>query len=278
MIILGIDTATSATAVALAAGEGAAARELRDDPAPGAHPGHATRLLAMADELLRAEGVSWREVQRIAVGLGPGAFTGLRVGAATARSLAQSLGAELVGVSSALALAHGALVAGAPAALGGPGTGAPDRLLAVIDARRGEVFAAAYELGAREGLVELAAPAPLPPQQLAAMLARLGPHDGHESGQAPAARAPAGAGAHASVGGWLAVGDGALAYESQVLAAGAQPAPRSSPLHRIAAASICALGALAQAGTALEQVLPDYRRRPDAELALEAAAAGGSAR
>src|SRR6478672_2493232 len=140
MIVLGLDTATPATAVALRLDDGRTT-QARDDPAPGEHPGHATRLLAMAHELLSASGVRWSEIERIAAGVGPGTFTGLRVGLATARGLAQSLEIELVGVSSLAALAAGALQQDAPAQ-------APARVLAVIDARRGEVFAAVYERGA----------------------------------------------------------------------------------------------------------------------------------
>ena len=99
MIVLGLDTATAATAVALRLADGTVL-ERRDDPSPGAHPGHATRLLAMAAEVLDDAGVSWGQIERIAVGLGPGTFTGLRVGVATARGLAHSRGIELVGVSS----------------------------------------------------------------------------------------------------------------------------------------------------------------------------------
>src|SRR5260370_1944182 len=138
MIVLGFDTATSATAVGLRLGD-ASTLERRDDPGEGEHPGHATRLLPFAAELLARAGLEWDAVDRIAVGTGPGRFTGLRVGVATARGLAQSLPPELVAVSSLLALARGAAWA------------YPDRpLLAVIDARRGEGFAAADAAGAHD--------------------------------------------------------------------------------------------------------------------------------
>ena len=57
--------------------------EVRDDPAPGARPAHAGRLLAAAEEALAAAGVAWEQVDRLAVGVGPGSFTGLRIGIAT---------------------------------------------------------------------------------------------------------------------------------------------------------------------------------------------------
>ena len=119
--------------------------ERRDDPPPGAHPGHATRLLAMTAQLLEDTGTTWEQIERIAVGLGPGTFTGLRVGVATARGLAHSRKIELVGVSSLQALALGALERTGSDA----GRERPEMALAVIDARRGEVFAAAYERGDR---------------------------------------------------------------------------------------------------------------------------------
>ena len=87
-----MDTATPATAVAVWAPEGPAV-ERRDDPAPGERPGHASRLLALVDEVVD----DWEAITRIAVGVGPGGFTGLRIGVATARALAQAAGAQLVG-------------------------------------------------------------------------------------------------------------------------------------------------------------------------------------
>src|SRR5260370_29845013 len=99
MIVLGFDTATRSTAVALRLADGRTL-QARDDPPPGEHPGHATRLLAMAHGLLADAGVPWRGLDRIAAGLRPGTFTGLRVAIATAPVLAQSLPAELVVISS----------------------------------------------------------------------------------------------------------------------------------------------------------------------------------
>ena len=133
MIVLGLDTATSATVVGLRLADGRTLQG-RDDPDARQRPGHTTRLLPLANDLLVEADIDWPQVERIAIGVGPGTFTGLRIGIATARGLAQSLGVELVGVSSLRALANGA------------SQEAP-RVLAAIDARRGEVFIAAYDAG-----------------------------------------------------------------------------------------------------------------------------------
>lgn len=238
MILLGLDTATNATSVALRLADGSVA-EARDDPAAGAHPGHATRLLAMADGLLEKAGATIGDVDRIAVGVGPGTFTGLRVGVATARGLAQSSGAELVAVSSLQALARPALE-----------DEGQDAVLAVIDARRSEVFAAAY---AMDGAV-LAAGRALSPGAIASLI--------EEAGLVSA----------------RAVGDGALRYRDELRSAGLEVASESSPLHLLRAAAICVLGASIESPAPGEQVLPDYLRRPDAELALEGAGRNGGRR
>lgn len=243
MIVLGIDTATSSTAVALRLSD-ATAIERRDDPAAGAHPGHATRLLQMAEELLAEAGTSWSQIERIAVGAGPGTFTGLRVGIATARGLAQSLGIPLAPVSSLRALAHTALADDTSRA-------ACDGVLAVIDARRGEVFALAHDPDGRE----LSAARALAPEDIDGVIAE--------------------AGAEATTG-WLGVGDGAVRYRSQLEGAGVKVPPNPSPLHLLSARAICELGARDGAERAsYQEVLPDYLRRPDAELKLEATAGSG---
>jgi tRNA threonylcarbamoyladenosine biosynthesis protein TsaB len=259
MIVLGFDTATSATTVGLRLQEGQTA-QLRDDPRPGEHPGHATRLLAMAQALLEDAGIGWRELDRLAVGVGPGGFTGLRVGIATARALAQSLSLELVGVSSLQALAWAAFGDGVAELQSHSGRQpAWDALLSVIDARRGEAFVGIYQRGEDpRRSVELAAPAALAPQAFADMLASA-------QGQSEEAERS-----------WTAVGDGAVRYRAALEAAGVAVPGERSALHLVSGEAICELGAHSTAPGSYEQVVPDYRRRPDAELALETAAAAGA--
>jgi tRNA threonylcarbamoyladenosine biosynthesis protein TsaB len=211
-MILGIDTATAGTAVAVWGPDGPAI-ECRDDPPPGARPAHAQRLLPLVEEALAAAEASWDAIERIAVGVGPGGFTGLRLGIATARALAQARDAELVGVSSLEALAAGADAGGT--------------VLAVIDARRGEVFTAAYP-----GF----GPVALTPDALAG---RIGA-------------------------GWLAVGDGAVRFREELERAGAAIPADDSPLHRVSALQVCRLGAGAEPADR-DALLPDYRREPDAK-------------
>jgi tRNA threonylcarbamoyladenosine biosynthesis protein TsaB len=226
--VLAFDTATSATAVALAA-EGGSGWEARDDPPPGARPGHARRLLSLVEEVLAPAG-GWRAVDRLAVGVGPGTFTGLRIGLATAHSLARARGLPLVGVSTLTALAVEARAA------------APQQpLLALIDARRGEAFAAAWTAGAdpvRDG------PAVVPRVVAPAALGAL------------AERFPGG----------LAVGDGAVKFRSILEDGGIVVPADGDRLNRVSARAHCRLAARLSAGRA-DSVQPTYLRRPDAEIA-----------
>ena len=246
MIVLGFDTATPSTTVGLRL-DGARTLEARDHPGSGERPGHATRLLGMAADLLARAEVPWSALERIAVGLGPGTFTGLRVGVATARGLAQSLSVELVGVSSLRALAEGAAGHGAEDAERAGHGG----LLAVIDARRGEAFAAAYGPADGGPLGELAPPRAVAPEELPSVVAQAERGSGEQL-------AP-----------WLAVGDGAIRFRGHLELAGVAVPADSSPLHLVGAQAICDLGACAPAVASYEEIVPDYRRRPDAEIALE---------
>ncbi len=223
--LLALDTATPATAVALAL-PGGEAREARHDPAPGERPGHAAHLLPLAAGLLRDAGLAFADLGRIAVGVGPGTFTGLRIGIATARALALGTGAGLVPVSTLAALAEAA---------GGAAGGAA--VLAVLDARRGEAFAAVHRAGA-----VLAPPAALAPDRLAALAGA--------AGERP-----------------LAVGDGAVRFRGVLEPAGAAIPVDGSPLHRVSALALARLGATAPAA-GRDGVVPEYLRLPDAELAL----------
>ena len=114
-------------------------------------------------------------------------------------------------------------------------------MLAVIDARRGEVFVAVYDPPD-----ELLAPQALHPNAIADLLER--------------------ASIPINLRRWVAVGDGAIRYRD-VLALQGMVVPSDPQLHRIQAHAICALGARAPAVDS--QVVPDYLRRPDAEIALE---------
>jgi tRNA threonylcarbamoyladenosine biosynthesis protein TsaB len=250
MIVLGFDTATRSTAVGLRLAGGETLQS-RDDPAPSEHPGHATRLLGMTDELLNRAGIGWSALERIAVGLGPGTFTGLRVGVATARGLAQSLEIELVGVSSLRALAEPALRSDEMGARSSDRGGCPDRVLAVLDARRGEAFAAAYQMTDRGSIEELVPARALKPDDLGSVVAQAETRLGGERG-----------------GLWRAIGDGAIRFRGQLEAAGVVVAPDGSPLHLVSAEAICNLGVDAVVAVACEAIVPDYRRRPDAEIAL----------
>ena len=113
MLILAFDTATDVATSAL----------VDDGEVLGERASRAATVLEDVDALLRQAGAHTRELGALAVGTGPGSFTGVRVGLATARGLALALGVPVAGVSTLDALA-----AGAPGAL------------PVIDARRGEVF------------------------------------------------------------------------------------------------------------------------------------------
>lgn len=237
MRILAFDTATPATAVGvaeLADGSSppeALAIELRDDPEPGSRPNHTRRLLELIEACLERAGWRWDELDRLAVGVGPGTFTGLRIGVATAQALARSRGLAVVGTSSLAALALPAAAAH------------PDRsVVAVLDARRNEAFAAGWSGGSRPGHdAPILEPSVLRPQELEDAASRLAPDA-------------------------LAIGDGAVKFAENLRRSGLFVPPEDSELHRITALAHCRLAADLRP-TEPDAIQPEYLRQPDAEIA-----------
>jgi tRNA threonylcarbamoyladenosine biosynthesis protein TsaB len=248
MTILALDTATRATSVAISL-PSAEGLEARDDPPSGQRPRHTTRLLPMIAELFERGDVDWEDIDLLAVGVGPGTFTGLRVGVATARALAQARGIPLVGVSTLQSLAVNALACGDCA-----GT---DAVLSVLDARRGEAFAATWRLAdLRRALGDDSQSGP--------------PTDPIHAAVAPAAVRPGALGELACQMGpfTLAIGEGAIEFREVLERSGVSVPQDDSELHRVTAINHCRLARQIPGGD-LADVRPAYLRRPDAEIALD---------
>ena len=233
MIVLGIDTATPKTSVALGSDrEMLAALSIQGPARQDVVASAVDRLLAWVDrDPARLSGV--------AVGVGPGLFTGLRVGVETAKTLAQVLRIPIVGIPSLDVLAFGV-------------RRTPRTIAAVIDARRGEVFWALYRPVpggvARDGEFRVG-----PPDHL---VAELGALDDHV----------------------LAVGNGAILYREDLAAVGARLEfasvadghPHASSLVELAAPRL-----ERDEHASWADVVPLYLRRSDAEIAWDERARGG---
>lgn len=187
-------------------------------------PRHTTALLEEIERAAHAAG-GWDSVERLAVGVGPGSFTGLRVGIATAKALALSRARPLSGVGTLDALARGL----------GEAAGDRDRLV-VLDARRGEVAAALYPPGGEA----LWGPLLGTPEQLAERIAGL-------------ERAV------------LCGGSGAVRFRQQLTSRAVEIPDDADPAHRVAARHICALAATMAGEDESVSVAPIYLRPPDAE-------------
>lgn len=126
MLVLGIETSTPQASVAIGSEQGIVASAL-----VSRGPGHSEFLLPAIRFCLDQAGIGFRNISGVAVGIGPGLFSGMRVGVATAKALAQSLSAPIVGMASLDLLAFEVRYA-------------RKVICAVLDARRNEVFHAFY--------------------------------------------------------------------------------------------------------------------------------------
>ena len=227
-LVVGFDTATDDVAAAITRGGETLDERLRAAASDG-RPRHASVLLGELEWLVERAG-GWEPVDLIGVGVGPGSFTGLRIGLATARALAQALDKPVAPVGTLAALSRGI------AERCGEQAGAR---LAVLDARRGQAFAALHGAGGEE----LWPPLVAAPGELAGRVAAL-------------PTAP------------LAAGSGAIRFRDELEAAGADVLPDDEPAHRVSARHVCVL---AEAGRPArpESIEPIYLRPPDAELWLE---------
>lgn len=138
MLLLAIDTSTSAISVALCEGT----RVLAADSVIDVRA-HSERLTPLIVSVLAAAGATPSDLEAVVAGQGPGPFTGLRVGLVTARVLAWSRGIPAYGVCSLDAIALQALSSLPPAAATQPSAA---RLLVATDARRKEVYWAGYDV------------------------------------------------------------------------------------------------------------------------------------
>ncbi|MFI0980006.1 tRNA (adenosine(37)-N6)-threonylcarbamoyltransferase complex dimerization subunit type 1 TsaB [Streptomyces sp. NPDC021093] len=224
MLLLAVDTATPAVTVALHDGSSVVAETTRVDARR-----HGELLLPLIDSTLREAGLKLDAVTGLVVGVGPGPYTGLRVGLATAETFAFALGVPVHGLCTLDALAYAA-GAGTPGTGPGTGPGAGGGIegpfAVATDARRKEVYWARYD-DARTRTTE---PAVDRPAEIAEQLAGL-----------PVA------------------GAGALLYPE------AFPDARG-PEH-VSAAALASLAAeKLAAGTEFLPPLPLYLRRPDAQV------------
>ena len=155
-LILSLETATGCGSVALT-------RNTRLLAEATAQPEvtHSRRLLGTVSWLMQAAMVDWSELDAIAVSIGPGSFTGLRIGLAAGQGLSLAAGIPLVAVETLDALALACAAAGA------------ERICPVLDARKQEVYAALYRPGGDKGYpVRLGDDQAMSPQALAEMIDR----------------------------------------------------------------------------------------------------------
>ena len=246
MVILAIDTASAAVSVAVHDGDAVLA-ERATPPSPR----HAELLAPAVGEVLAEVGLSPRDVTVICVGVGPGPFTGLRVGLVTARVMGHALGVDVHGVCSLDVLAAGA------ARLGLTG-----EFLVATDARRREVYWGRY----------VADPQPLvdasPNGSLGTRIGAGPPVSGPAAGATPGWRRLEGPHVGAPVdvkgAGLPVAGRGALLYPGALLESGDAPRPPLDPMAGDLAGIVATALRTPEASGVLMPPEPLYLRRPDA--------------
>ena len=233
--VLALDSATDDVVVGIAR-EGEVIAESAIPPPEGGRPRHSTELLAEVERAV-GEGGGWEAVGRVGIGIGPGSFTGLRIGIATGRALAQARGLPAVPVPTLTALALGIAERVEDSPL----------CLPVSDARRGEVFTQLHD-GDGRALTE---PAVIDPAKLGEWLA------GAAGGVIAETDRPS-----------FAAGSGSIRFRRELDAAGVETLADGDPAHRLAARHLCRLAASGEAGSP-ERILPVYLREPDARRWLD---------
>ncbi len=217
MTVLGFDTSTAASSACVLRADGEAFEVVPPDAALSEPPAHARELMPAIAEVMERAGVDFGDLDALAVGVGPGTFTGLRIGVATARALAHANGLGVHPVSSLAALAEGIDA---------------ELRLPLIDAKRGELFAALYDGGA-----ERWPPFAATPEALIERVRK-------EAVTATAA------------------GDGSLRFRDQLEAGGIAVGPAGA--HAVRALHICRLASRVAASSP-DAILPNYLREPDAK-------------
>lgn len=226
MLVLGIESSTAVSSVAFGTEQGivAAAQVSRGK-------GHAEFLVPAIKYLADEAGIALHRLGGVAVGLGPGLFTGMRVGVATAKAMAQALRVPVVGIPSLDLLAYGVRYS-------------PRLICAAVDAKRGEVFAAFYRQ-VPGGIQRLNEYAVWPPERLASEV------------QARSEET-------------LFVGNGALVYRDRMPHARAEHASLSQAFPTAPALVELALPRFIREDTdPLLELEPLYVRKTDAEIAWE---------
>ncbi|MHA0856503.1 tRNA (adenosine(37)-N6)-threonylcarbamoyltransferase complex dimerization subunit type 1 TsaB [Paenibacillus sp. CMAA1364] len=139
MRILALDTSTTSLTAAVMVG-----KEVKHEISELGERNHSIRVLSIVDEVLKASGTLTSEVEGIAVGIGPGSYTGTRIAVTAAKTLAWALKTPIVGISSLHALAYGGYSHGIDTHDVQENRNHPEWVIPLMDARRGQVFTALF--------------------------------------------------------------------------------------------------------------------------------------